>query len=533
MKLSVIQAASATSRFTPARVQPLLQRKCACGAQASTLSGECEECRQRALGVQTQLAISQPGDPWEREADQVAARVTQLSDADIAHRAPRQLQRLGDGPVAGIRAPGVVERVLHQSGQTLEPTTRAFFEPRLGYDLSRVRVHRDPAAAASARAVNAHAYTVGQHVVFGTGQYAPATSRGRALLAHELTHVIQQRGALQRHAITSEPDARMTPDEDDEHLPAATPESVHADEESGGISALPRGLRLQRQVGDEIEESSWPEKDEAARIRAEAEAQQACVAATGPDPAECTPDRALTWADFSGRVPRRSRFGAATASDLRERDMNVALLRCMPNSAAAATAPGRGIQAFLNASRSWVKAQSARAGDPAANGCNTRIRTCERHFDRLTRRGQTGTYSLASAADTGCPASVTARGDVANNRAECRTVVGADCTDRAVAESARLLQHEQGHFDLTCKMATKANGLLASAPSLATLLTNARTVLRTQQANYDRDSAHGCNAGGQASWETDIAAGLPNVTIPLTAPARRRRRGRGSRRRGR
>jgi len=78
------------------------------------------------------------------------------------------------------------------SGQPLPPATRAFFEPRFGYDFSQVRVHTDAPAAESARAVNALAYTVGRNIVFEAGHYAPETNRGRSLLAHELTHVVQQ-----------------------------------------------------------------------------------------------------------------------------------------------------------------------------------------------------------------------------------------------------------------------------------------------------------------------------------------------------
>ena len=69
-------------------------------------------------------------------------------------------------------------------------------EPRFGHDFSGVRVHTDARAAESAWSVNALAYTVGRDVVFGTGQYAPGTSGGRRLLAHELTHVVQQQGSV-------------------------------------------------------------------------------------------------------------------------------------------------------------------------------------------------------------------------------------------------------------------------------------------------------------------------------------------------
>jgi len=71
---------------------------------------------------------------------------------------------------------------------------RAYFEPRFGVDFSQVRLHSDAQAAESARALNAKAYTLGQDVVFGTGQYISGTSEGRRLMAHELTHVVQQSG---------------------------------------------------------------------------------------------------------------------------------------------------------------------------------------------------------------------------------------------------------------------------------------------------------------------------------------------------
>jgi hypothetical protein len=91
--------------------------------------------------------------------------------------------------------PPVVHEVLGSSGQPLEMRTRAFMEPRFGHDFGRVRVHTDARAAESAREVNALAYTVGSHLVFGTGQYRPGATEGTKLLAHELVHVVQQGGA--------------------------------------------------------------------------------------------------------------------------------------------------------------------------------------------------------------------------------------------------------------------------------------------------------------------------------------------------
>lgn len=104
-----------------------------------------------------------------------------------------RLQRRPGGQAEPERVPPIVHEVLRSPGRGLDAPTRAFMEPRFGYDFSQVRVHTDARAAESARAVNALAYTVGRDVVFAAGQYAPAMSAGRSLLSHELTHVVQQR----------------------------------------------------------------------------------------------------------------------------------------------------------------------------------------------------------------------------------------------------------------------------------------------------------------------------------------------------
>jgi hypothetical protein len=96
----------------------------------------------------------------------------------------------GPGPVTQV--PASVNEAIHAPGQPLEASTLAWIGPRFGHDFSRVRVHADGQAARSAGVVNALAYTLGEHLVFAAGQYAPGTAAGRYLLAHELAHVVQQ-----------------------------------------------------------------------------------------------------------------------------------------------------------------------------------------------------------------------------------------------------------------------------------------------------------------------------------------------------
>ena len=102
------------------------------------------------------------------------------------------VQLLGGEGAAG--APfQVLDVVGRGGGQPLEAPVRGSMERAFGADLSDVRVHTDGVAAASAQAVQAHAYTVGNDVVFGAGQYQPGSAAGQRTLAHELTHVVQQR----------------------------------------------------------------------------------------------------------------------------------------------------------------------------------------------------------------------------------------------------------------------------------------------------------------------------------------------------
>src|ERR1043165_6665012 len=90
----------------------------------------------------------------------------------------------------GTPVASVVRRGVQSGGAELDAATRSSLEPRFGRDFGHVRVHTDTAAAESAAALNASAFTVGRDIVFGSGRYAPQTGEGRQLLVHELTHVV-------------------------------------------------------------------------------------------------------------------------------------------------------------------------------------------------------------------------------------------------------------------------------------------------------------------------------------------------------
>lgn len=144
--------------------------------------------------LQTKLVVGSGNDPMELEADKVAERVVSTLDRGPAQDVAPVIQRSrgvhqGDSLDA---APPSVEQALRTSGQSLPEPLRRNMEHRFGYDFSRVRVHSGAAAEASARDVGAKAYTAGNAIVFGAGHNNPGNPAGQRLIAHELTHVIQQ-----------------------------------------------------------------------------------------------------------------------------------------------------------------------------------------------------------------------------------------------------------------------------------------------------------------------------------------------------
>ena len=171
--------------------------------------------------------VGQANDPLEREADRVANQVMRMAEPAISIRAiPPRVSRkcaaceeedkerpvlqakpmmpvkpsgigvaVGPGMAGpGMVAPRSVQAVLRSPGNPLPEAARSFFEPRFGYDFSHVRVHTDDRAARSAAHVQAAAYASGAHIVFAQNKYDPHSAAGRSLIAHELTHVVQQGG---------------------------------------------------------------------------------------------------------------------------------------------------------------------------------------------------------------------------------------------------------------------------------------------------------------------------------------------------
>lgn len=157
--------------------------------------------------VQPKLTMNAPGDLYEQEADRVANRL--VKSQMPAGQCELQRKKAEEGKAIQVTRtlnpnishsskegshedPFMIQQVFESRGQPLESDLRTFFEPHFGRDFSRVRIHTDTEAAESARVINAQAYTIGNDIVFNRGQYQPSTNEGKRLIAHELTHVVQQ-----------------------------------------------------------------------------------------------------------------------------------------------------------------------------------------------------------------------------------------------------------------------------------------------------------------------------------------------------
>jgi hypothetical protein len=160
--------------------------------------------------IQPKLTINQPNGQYEREAEAVAEQVTRMpaNENGFFRAAPNLVLRKcahceeeeknvhmksGSNVSNGATVSPTVHDVINSPGQSLDAGTKNFMESRFSYDFGKVQIHNDSLAQQSSKEINALAYTHGNHVVLGSGQYQPNTDAGKQLLAHELTHVIQQK----------------------------------------------------------------------------------------------------------------------------------------------------------------------------------------------------------------------------------------------------------------------------------------------------------------------------------------------------
>ncbi|MDQ1388402.1 MAG: hypothetical protein QOF56_1856 [Acidobacteriaceae bacterium] len=213
---------------------------------------------QAPITLQPKLTINTPGDVYEQEADHVAEQVMRMPDPRLQRACASggdcascqaeqpsqehqslQTKRIGPSDSGQIAAPPIVSEVLASPGQPLDTATRAFMEPRFGHDFGRIRIHTDAPAARASAALGAEAFTVGHHIAFARGRFLPGTGQGNGLVAHELTHAIQQ-------AVTS-PHIALSPEKGGAAAPAHGRSGV-----VGGVlgwNESNKQVRVTREVG--------------------------------------------------------------------------------------------------------------------------------------------------------------------------------------------------------------------------------------------------------------------------------------------
>lgn len=467
----------------------------------------------------------------------------------------RTLRRSGGpgGPIPDDAAPVVNQLLRKSTGQPLDGMVRSFMEPRFGADFSQVRVHEGAEAAASARELGAHAYTVGRHIVFGEGRFAPTTESGKRLLAHELTHVVQQTGAGQTRQ---------------EMIPSFV----------DGHRARPRELAPQRVVQrDKIEH------------------------------------RDLTWDDFKGKPSKGSQFDAATSSDFNPPDLKSIIPKkleaedtgeeCILNKKKGTkgtifrvdTGLDSGqidVTSFMWQEMSWhrpwltePKARETKCKTEFVGPCESSFakrlkkiesdcKASESQCKKAFKKGNIANYTVAidgqdieasdaqecttvildqcralMAGDLSFDASMGGVTITANTKDECGKQFLQDCVgDLLDAGSAKVLEHEQGHFDITDTLAGQARDALralvdgfdrqvticaagnsdkAQKAAKTQVIGKARSALEKElkalekefarwkkklsdtQTNYDTQTKHGLVEKMQQDWLDRIAKGLP------------------------
>jgi hypothetical protein len=420
------------------------------------------------------------------------------------------------------------------SGRALDPGVRAQFEGRMGADFSGVRIHDGGEAAASAQAIGARAYTIGTDIRFAPGQFRPDTPAGQRLIAHELTHVVQQGGqpvGPQAKLRAGQPGDAFEREADSvADIVAAGGSAAPALKtapmvQMDGPKLLDQQLKL-RPINIAppmlIPRGSIPESWVIPKLPAPPEIKLEMPAPSvgykkppllPPTPQlqmdpklrftpvdiipvpRCDPDRPLTWADFPGNsVP--AGFGGVTR-------VVTPLLNIDGNPM---------FQSQLNQkNKSAVEAKFRTPGERAKNGCAKTVDDCK------TKGKGNWAIDRPKPADDTCPAAILPVA-AASTIDECETVIGTACDAAAQLESDRLLAHEQLHFDISCTLVGKANDALRAGTHTPAQLTPwLQSNQTTLQKKYDDESNHGCKPAQQASWVADVAGGLSAVALPAVA----------------
>ena len=471
------------------------------------------------------LELGAADNSLEHQADEVANRVMRMP----AGASPVGFVPAASGTTTG-RLPSALSAQIYREargGEQLDQAARQFFEPRFGYDLSAVRLHRGAAAASLADALGAHAFTVGSHVFFNSGAYQPQLDPGRRMLAHELTHVVQQEsGMVSRQVQRADITYRQV---------------TWADFKG----VVPAGTTLSATTDSGFDPPAWVSKKEVTDTKEACDADKRkstkYIAKISIDPTQFDKLVALmkqgtSWVLPKFKDPTKHCPGVVTQCQQEiDKQAAGASKDCRQHVAPCQDTFDKGQTSYIIDvdPTTQVKATSR------AECSTTLISACEKASAKKQLFEITET-------DTGVQVVK------ATSKADCSTKKFTDdCLKYYKDWSARLLKHEQGHFDISNVMAGKARADLKTksaafagsatecgrtkavneavkkfdalgAPAAISKLSQDWIDLKDKaQRDYDTETKNGVKAPEQATWKTNIAGGLTayDLNKPAAAPS--------------
>jgi len=236
----------------------------------------------------------------------------------------------------------------------------------------------------------------------------------------------------------------------------------------------------------DVPEQATPVETSPAPVPVDQPAQAAAPAAV------CDPDRALTWADFTGTPPQGNYAAKTSYTFPKDNTSNPVKFR-----------------ALLDSGNSWVKPKWKNPTTRTDTGAQTLIDQCKKEL-----KASPGSWALDDTPDANCPASPVPDASIeATNVGECDSKIGAELDRVAGVESSRLLAHEQLHFTIACVLVKKANAAVAAGKSVSSIETKLSQTDSTVTASYDTETNHGCKSAEQTTWNNRVASSLPDVKI--------------------
>lgn len=484
------------------------------------------------------FTLNPPNDQYEREADRVSQQIMSVPDGEIdALIAPKlRIQRLTSTNNTQVPSrneagaenqstsaelappvPSDVDAGIRRAvggGKPLAVSDREFFEPRFGHDFGKVRIHCDSQAASLASAVDASAFTIGRNIFFNSGYYQPSSPSGRQLLAHELTHVVQQGSAAEASQVLQRAKILYVDLVWGDFKGKVPARSTFAAETSTEIGTFQHTVPK-----PDVEDTKNP-----CKIGKKDSSEFTATVSIDPDM-------------FDGVVP----FMVQEKSWVRDRYRDDGHAHCV---GVAKDCEAFFVQAAANAKKLCLKQVAACQKDFKQNTSSVTF-TIDGNSVVVSSKAECATTLLQKCQEFAMQNSpFTLHADKepdflkVDSKKECKTQAFEQCAPHEKQESQRLLKHEQGHFDITKVMAENLRAALKSKAAELTATANkcgrqqaidaalkAFNALKPWQVldkiykdgtkqwkkaqdAYDKETNHGLKKEEQDAWEKDILDGL-------------------------